>query len=90
MTYLEDLLMDAISGITPAQARQALEVLQRVEVITHASVERFERDAKLYQLRGSGLGCTILAARFSMPRECVFRAIREHAKRRRAVLLMAS
>ena len=89
MTYLETLLAD-VMGITEAQAKKAVEVLMRVEVVSHSAVERFERDAKLYRLRGEGLGCTTLAMRFTMSRTQVFDAIRSHAKRRRAVLLMAS
>lgn len=92
--YLQDLLAEvfrAEGSLDPDRtAARALEALQRVEVLPAAEVERFERDARVYELRGQGLRPSQLVDRFGISRGQVFKMIRRHGQRRRAVLRFVS
>lgn len=90
MTYLEKLLTEVmraegVENPEPA-AIAAVRGLMRVQVLPLAEVERFELDARVYELRGQGLTPAVLVARLGCSRTYVFTAVRRHAKRRRAGL----
>ena len=80
--------------VTPAQAKRlarlAVETLLAVQLVTVNALDRFERDAKLYHLRGRGIMPQELRERFNnLSRTQIFEAIRKHGKLRRAALRMA-
>lgn len=92
-SYLETLLIDCMKaqGLDVATAERAAAVVVRVEVaagvVSQSSLDLWERDARLYHLRGQGIGCTVLGTRFAMSRAQVFERIKSHAKRRRNALV---
>jgi hypothetical protein len=53
-------------------------------------LERWERDAAMYHLRGQRMTWVQLSLRFGIDRANVFRAIRRHQANRRAMLRRAS
>lgn len=79
--------------VTPAQAERlaslAVDTLLAVHLVTTNALERFERDAKLYHLRGRGVMPCDLATRFQISRALVHAIIKQHGRQRRAALRMA-
>lgn len=67
-----------------AQAVLVAEVA--AELLSVAKLDAWERDARIYHLRGQRVKCVDLASRFTMNRATVFAAIRRHQARRRAAL----
>jgi len=65
-----------------------MEVLPAAGIVKQTDAEAFERDARVYQLRGSRLTAVVISERVGLCRSKVFEAIRRHAKARRAVLRM--
>lgn len=92
--FLQDLLAEVFRAEgTPDPervAKRAVEALMRVEVMSAAAVERFEVDARIYDLRGSGVAPCQLVVRFGLSRGQVFKVVRRHGQRRRAVLRLVS
>jgi len=92
--YLQDLLSEVFRAEgtpDPEQvAERALAALMRVEVLPATEVDRFERDARIYELRGQGLGPAVLAARLNVHRCHITKVVRRHSRRRRAILRLVS
>lgn len=88
--YLEELVTEIFraEGLEQPEraARLALAALVRIEVLPMAEVQRFEGDAKIYHLRGQGLGPAVLAARLGCSKVHIFRVTRRHLKHLRAVM----
>lgn len=87
--YLHQFLADCM-GLTSEQAEKVLETLELVQVIPAGAVDRFELRAKAHYLRGQGVSCRDIGARFGMDRATAFRLVREYTKIRRVVLRLAS
>jgi hypothetical protein len=79
-------LFSQVMNVDHKKAQQILDVLEKVELVDREAIERWERGAAVYKLRGDGLSAPIIAARFCMARSKVFLAIKDHARRRRAAL----
>ena len=88
--YLEQLLTEIMraEGLEQPEraAHAAVGALMRVQVLPAVEVERFEADARVYELRGQGVTAPQIAARMVCSSRYVFKAVRRHSKRRRAAL----
>lgn len=94
--YAHQLLTDCLvaQGVDPEAAARAVELLLSAAVaadlIQVTRLDNWERDARIYHLRGQRVTCVDIAARFTMNRATVFEAIRRHQSRRRAALRLVS
>ncbi len=92
VTQLETLIIEGyrLSGmeedVARATAKTTLMLLHAVGIIHSDLLDRFERDAKIYRLKGEGVRTVDLAIRFSLSREAVHRMYRRHMRARRAAL----
>lgn len=89
----------AQTGAELAEAAKAvsyfLAISQAMALITAASLEQNESDAKAFDLRakkidGKPITATIIALRLGRSRAAVFNAIKRHQERRRAALKMTA
>jgi hypothetical protein len=91
--YLVKFLGECMN-IPPEQAQKIVEILTRAEVIQPDHLNRWERTASIYHLRGNECGNAVdgvsLSKRFGLARSKVFKAIRDHARRRREALKATS
>ena len=55
-------------------------------LISHAALAMWEQDARILELRGQGLACTLIGFRLRISRRTVFEAIRRHQAARRGAL----
>lgn len=96
MSYAQQLLTDCLvaQGLDPEAAGRAVAVVLgaavAADLIQSGRLETWERDAKIYHLRGQRVTCVDLAVRFAMNRATIFEAIRRHHGRRRKALRLVS
>lgn len=94
-SHLARLLADhyATAGMDRDEALRLAEAtigtLVAAEALQAGHVEAWERDARIYELRGQGLAASVIGLRVSLSRARVFDAVRRHGKRRRAALRAA-
>lgn len=99
-SYAEKLLTAcfAANGIDPEVASRAARICMKFDEATErVPADRdaaFERDARIVELRGQNVDgkpmtCRMIALRLSVDPRTVFRVIRTHQRRRRAVLRIA-
>ena len=89
-TYLQQLLADVFRAQGMPDPEKAAKLAERTLLRAVGEVqpilERFERDAHIYNLRGQRLTATVIGQRVGLCRSKVFQAIRRHIDRRRAAL----
>lgn len=96
MTFAHDLLAQILTmqGCPEDVAqRAAVAVLRGMvasELVDERTLAHWERDARIYHLRGHRVSCVELALRFSISKRSVFSAIRAHQLRKRAAMNMVS
>lgn len=94
MSYAQSMLSDCLvaAGFDRSQADRAaacaLQVLPAAGIVRDTDLAAFERDARVYHLRGARLTAIVISERMGLCRASIFSAIKRHAKARRAVLTL--
>jgi len=96
VSYARQLLTEcfAAGGMDIATATRAADLALTTCVaaglVAEERLDVWEREARVYHLRGQRLTVEVISARVCLGRSQVFEAIKRHQKRRRAALRQAS
>lgn len=95
LRYAQQFLVDCLvaQGTDPKVAEAAVLSIWALEVaaeINPLKPDAWDRDARIYDLRGQRLTSPVLAVRFRLHPVQVFKIVRRHGKRRRAALRLVS
>lgn len=95
MSYAKQLLSEcfAAGGMSIEAACQAAELVLSTcvaaGIVSEVRLESWETEAKIHDLRGKRVTAVNVATRLGVDRATVFRAVKNHQRRRRAALKVA-